>query len=152
MATTLITFQGPVQHYGDNTRAEAEFTFDPPANLAGKLCYVNCELFNYATATVPTGLSTLDLLTLTMDWSTPLAYTATTNGFTKPGTIAAGWSVYTGFTSIGPTLVCIPSGPQTIRATVQRSRGDALTADVNVESVLTAVFSMVEANARTAPL
>lgn len=152
MATTLITFRGTVQHYGVKTRAEAEFTFDPPANLAGKLCYVNCEVFSYSPAEISPDLTYLDTFTLTMDWSTPLAFTSTTNGFTKPGTIAACVSPYSGFTSVGPTLVCIPNGPQTIRAIIERSRGANLTNKENEESVMTAVFSMVEANARTAPL
>lgn len=152
MATSLVTFDGPVDFHGSHLTGDVEFIFQPPSNLAGKLCYVECRLFHYSYTQRPLSIHEGDAFTLKMDWATPQAVTTNIND-TRPGSICATVSVYGPSNSVGPMLVQIPNGPQRLRAVVAHSRGAQITEDPEMEAAtIIAVFAMTEANARKAPL
>lgn len=148
MATSVITFSGECTISSDSTTAELALTFDPPSNIAGKLCYVKCVSWGWDYTGTIAGLLSRDGFYFTASWSQPLCQWVTENG-TKPGSPFAsmnnGWNY-----SHGPILCSIPNGNQTVTFTVKRYDGGAVTNGTPV--YFYAALEMVEANSRQNPL
>jgi hypothetical protein len=150
MATSTLTFQlsGLAQ---STTEQTFSVQVDPPSNIRGKLCYVECTFFgwDHYTALSPS-LNAKDVFYLTCNWAQPLSST-NTNGKTLPGCALAAFNnnFYTG---AGPVLCRIPDGPHEVTFVVKRWDGGEVSDDLTNTNYALIFLKVVPANSRSPPI
>lgn len=131
MATSNFYFSSPATVSSSLTTAEATLSFTPPSNISGKLCYIQCSVWNWDFTSSPSpALTSRDAFAFECSWSNPNSGVCSklTDGtsFTQPNTAVVG--VY--FNNIsydtGPILAMIPDGPQQVTFTVFRPDGGSV--------------------------
>lgn len=162
MATSLIVFEfvggpGEVFNYHPSLKeAYFEANFNPPANIAGKLCYLESKYFNWAPASRNINYGGAgETYLLGCSWS-QVHTVYTINNTTSPNVPVAAQEASGGMIPLGPVLVHIPSGPQTVRFIVSLGNNvndySGLTGDESARASFQVIFSIVEANSRQTPL
>lgn len=81
MATSAINFQGLLTLNSDLNKAEREFTFRPPSNIAGKLCYVDVKAFALSWDETYTTPQSYHSYLLRSSWTQPQSGSVETNSF-----------------------------------------------------------------------
>lgn len=157
MATSAVSFLGPVTLSEDLKTGEARFTFRPPSNLSGRDCYLEAKLFtltwdeSYATP------QPHHSFILRSDWRQlqagaiePVSSTNAdmTQRFNTPLAILTYQSMQS--TSI-PTLVSIPDGPHTVTFSLCRL-DDGVIGISTTDMVMAVMLTMVPANSRQPPI
>lgn len=105
---------------GTLAKLEATVNFDPPPNIRGKLCYIECSTFSYKAATNPTPTFTgRDAIIL--DCSLPQVFSQTVG--TPRGSPVAFLTNNISF-SAGPILCNIPENVSDITFTLTRADGN----------------------------
>jgi hypothetical protein len=124
---------------------------DPPLNIRGKLCYVECTFFGWDNYTsISPALDPRDIFYLTCDWAQPLCST-NTNGRTVPGAALAAFNNNIS-TGAGPVLCRIPDGPHTLTFTVRRSDGRNIAGDTTNTNSCLVFLKIVPSNSRQPPI
>lgn len=152
MANSAIAFEGNLLVNSTATLGEREFFVRPPSNLAGKLCYGEVKIFNLTWGTEYTTPKSYHTFVLRIDgWMQPQNARIEANNEQR---IYAPWATltYGGVMSSTPILFNMPTGPHTIRITVERLDlgpiGTTTAGDVD----FIVAFDMVAANSRQTPL
>lgn len=147
MATSVFsfTYTGPSS---DEYTFAWDANFNPPSNIGGEHCYVECTMFTWDFSTSPTpALYSRDVFLCSVDWAQTVSGTVTTNG-TRLGGVPFGSQMNNIFHGHGPVLCYIPEGPQTVRLSVTRPDGGQVTDSTSTDNTLFAVFKICPANSR----
>jgi hypothetical protein len=140
MATSVYAFRGIPQISSDLKIATLEIPFDPPSNIAGKNCYVECSAFAFDFGTTPAGgLTSRDVITFTASWSQVCSGTVSDDkaisstdtmpsGVTRHGRVPMAMLMNNTCYPAGPVLCQIPRGPHTVTFTIFRPDGDTIAA------------------------
>lgn len=101
-------------------RCEATVSFDPPPNLKGKLCYIECSAFAFKAATSPAVAYTTRDVTI-LDCSLPQVFSQTVG---TPRNSPVAFLMNNMFSSAGPVLCNIPENISDITFTLTRGDGN----------------------------
>lgn len=124
-------------------------TFDPPSEIAGKLCYVESTFFTWDNGT--TSMTTNDCIYVECDWAQPFSYGQYASGVaTKSAAVAVWAGTAMGFASPGPVLCNIPEGGHTVTFKFTRYSGQSLT--VVADNYVTLCLKIVPADSRQLPI
>lgn len=164
MATSVYAFRGVAVAEEDNSSAYVSINFDPPANLKGKQCYVECTVWNWDFGTSPTpALTSRDAFAFSADWSqvacgtivdgqtfeaTPPTTNDVLKNFKAPGRAPMGVFYNNISYSTGPVLCFIPNGSHTVTFQVYRPDGEDVCGGAFVKNLFYAVFKIVAADSR----
>lgn len=152
MTTSIVSFDAIVKSSGTFTVAEVESYFTPPSNIAGKLCYIECQSiqWDYQYGAPNTSRTTH---TVYASWSQPRSCTVE-NGYTKPGAPLGilQYSPYYRVFPTGPVLCFIPEGQHLVSFTLERTDGGLLAATNTATNYMTLVLKITPANGRQPPL
>jgi hypothetical protein len=160
MATSVYAFRGVVTPTSANDAAYVEFTFDPPSNISGKGCYVQCTFFDWQSKTEPTPV--IDSLAFGSSWAQVCSgtvvdgksftlvdpYQDVSSTFKNPGRAPMGILANKMFFSTGPVLCSIPSGPHRVTFNVYRPDGEDISGGDQKENLFYACFKFVAADSR----
>lgn len=131
MATSVFAFSGVLNTSTDFTVGSLQTTFDPPANISGKTCYVECTYWNYDMSVSPTpSLTSRDAFLFTLSWAQTVSGTVT-DDITRLGRVPMAGINNNFFYSTGPVLCYIPDGPHPVIFTVTRADGTNISNSVN---------------------
>ena len=152
MATSILTFNlsGPAQSVTEQTFS---IQVDPPQNIRGKPCYVECTYFNWdngTTIATPSAVTSRDTFYLTCNWAQTVSAT-NTNGRTTPSAILAAFQNNWSFPS-GSVLCLIPDGPHTLTFTIKRGDGNRVNEDTVATNNCMIFLKIVPANSRAPPI
>lgn len=156
MATSVFTFRGLPTLNSNRTLATINITFDPPSNLAGKLCYVECPAWNWDNKTEPTtAITAHDLFMFTTSWTQPISGYVTPSteyplGITMRNQAAFGFMFNNQCYSTGPILCQIPNGPHLVTINVYRTDGGEVGGDST--NIFTASLKFIEAASKSPPI
>lgn len=148
MATSILTFK--LTDYPESV-LDQTFTaqVDPPANIRGKLCYVEVTVWAWDYTAV-SQYAAREAAYLTCNWTQPLS-SFYNNGVTQPTAVLASFQNNFSF-SAGPVLCQIPDGPHEVKFRVRRLDGsnisDAVT-DVNHTLIC---LKIIPADSRQPPI
>lgn len=147
MATSVFSFSGVLDTDAELKRGYLETTFDPPSNIAGKTCYVECTYWIYDNSTSPTpALTSRDAFVFTVSWAQSVSGTVTENT-TRIGRVPmAGFNNNMCY-SCGPVLCFVPNGPHPVEFTVFRP-DDGTIGGGTTSNIFYAVLKIVPADSR----
>jgi hypothetical protein len=146
MATSVLTFNlsGVAESL---TEQNFRVQVDPPPNIRGKLCYVECTYFNWDNSTtINPAIASREPFVLTCNWAQPLSST-NTNGKTLPNTALAAFQNNNSWSS-GPVLCRIPDGPHELTLTVKRADGGSINGDTTGTNYSLVFLKIVPADSR----
>lgn len=157
MATSAISFIGPLVLNSDYTKGEASFLFRPPPQLTGTDCYLEARAFALTWDETYISPQPHHSFVLRSNWTQlqaaalePISATNTeiTQRFSPPLSILN----YQSMQSTGlPTLISIPHGPHNVTFTVSRIDNGVLGISTS-DLVMAVMLTMVPANSRQPPL
>lgn len=150
MATTVLTF-----NLSGTAQSTSEQIFsvqvDPPANIRGKLCYVECTYFSWDNgATITPAITSREPFYLTCNWAQPMSG-MNTNGKTLPSAALAAFQNNISYSS-GPVLCRIPDGPHELVLSVKRGDGGNVAGDTTTTNYTLIFLKIVPADSRQPPI
>lgn len=157
MATSAITFQGPVTLNSDFTTGTASFTFRPPSNLSGKDCYLEARAFALTWDETYATPQPHHSFLLRSSWNQIQAgaiepISATNTEFTQRFNPPLAMLTYQSMQSASiPTLVSIPHGPHSVTFTISRLDNGVI-GIATTDIVMCVMITMVSANSRQPPI
>lgn len=170
MAASVYAFRGVATVADANSpspyaSAYVDFIFDPPSNIQGKQCYVECTVWNWDFKTAPSpALTARDAFAFGVNWSQVACGTIvdgkalTVDGagqnpdnpvknFKPPG--RAPLALYSNDTSYstGPVLCFMPCGLHTVTFNIYRTDGEDVCGGTT-DNIFYAVLKIVAADSR----
>ena len=150
MATSAINFESWFTLNSSYTLGECEFSFTPPSNISGKLCYVEAKIFALSWDDIYATPQPYHSFVLRGSW----AQVQTRNVEPRKEGLNTPLAVYhygqASHTSV-PTLVQIPAGPHNVRFWLTRlDLGPMGVATTDLSFMI--CFNIVPADSRQTPL
>lgn len=147
MATSLITFEGNFD-LSSTTAGSASYTFTPPSNLAGELCYGKVEIFRMKWDTLYSSPGTMDSFLISQDgWSVPQS-AKYKDGVETGGRPPIAQFNINGAEAAAPFLFMMPESTHTLTFDVRRIDGGAIAAATTNKITYFIAMNIVRASSR----
>lgn len=130
--------------------ASLSTTFDPPSEIAGKLCYVESTFFTWDNGI--TSMSANDCIYAECDWAQPFSYGQYLPGVATKSAAVAVWTGQVGPAFPGPVLCNIPEGSHTVTFKFTRYSNQSLNASTTDLNYVTLCLKIVPADSRAPPI